>query len=48
MADEITHILAALQQGLVHLSNTLTSDSKALDTVCDGLKGVPLVGVRHR
>ena len=46
--DEITHILAALQQGLVHLSNTLTSDSKALDTVCDGLKGVPLVGVRHR
>ena len=43
-----THILAALQQGLVHLSNTLTSDSKALDTVCDGLKGVPLVGVRHR
>jgi len=46
--DEITQILGLLQQGLVHLSNTLMSDSKALDTVCEGLKGVPLVGVRHR
>ena len=45
--DEITQILGLLQQGLVHLSNTLMSDSKALDTVCEGLKGVPLVGVRH-
>ena len=46
--DEIARILSSLQQGLVHLINTLTSDSKALDIVCDGLKGVPLVGVRHR
>lgn len=46
--DEIAHILSSLQQGLVHLTNTLTSDGKALDIVCDGLKGVPLVGVRHR
>ena len=45
--DEITQILGLLQQGLVHLSNTLMSDSKALDTVCESLKGVPLVGVRH-
>lgn len=46
--DEVKHILAQLQQGLAHLSNTVMSDAKALDTVCDGLKGVPLVGVRHR
>lgn len=46
--DEITSILGTLQQGLVHLTHTLTSDAKALDTVCDGLQGVPLVGVRHR
>ncbi|WFD21423.1 hypothetical protein MEQU1_000072 [Malassezia equina] len=46
--DEIAHILNSLQQGLVHLTNTLNSDAKALDIVCDGLKGVPLVGVRHR
>lgn len=46
--DEITNILSSLQQGLVHLTNTLTADSKALDIVCEGLKGVPLVGVRHR
>ncbi|WFD25112.1 hypothetical protein MNAN1_000075 [Malassezia nana] len=46
--DEIANILSSLQQGLVHLANTLTADSKALDIVCEGLKGVPLVGVRHR
>lgn len=46
--DEVTQILASLQQGLAHLTTTLSSDAKALDTVCDGLRGVPLVGVRHR
>lgn len=46
--EELTSILAQLQQGLVLLTNTLTSDSKSLDTVCDGLTGVPLVGVRQR
>ena len=46
--DEITQILGLLQQGLVHLSNTLMSDSKALDTVCEGLKGVPLVSWARR
>ncbi|WFD29803.1 hypothetical protein MSPP1_000816 [Malassezia sp. CBS 17886] len=46
--DEIAGILASLQQGLAHLTNTIMSDTKTLDTVCDGLADVPLVGVRGR
>lgn len=46
--EEITSILASLQQGLLHLTNTLGADTKALNMVCDGLTGVPLVGIRNR
>ena len=46
--EEITSILASLQQGLLHLTNTLSADTKALNMVCDGLTGVPLVGIRNR
>lgn len=46
--EEVTSILASLQQGLLHLTNTLQGDTKALTMVCDGLKGVPVVGVRTR
>lgn len=46
--EELTTILASLQQGLLHLTNTLSADSKALNMVCDGLTGVPLVGIRNR
>lgn len=46
--QEIAGILGQQQQGLLHLSQTLTADTKVLETVCDGLAGVPLVGVRGR
>ena len=46
--EELTSILASLQQGLLHLTNTLSADTKALNMVCDGLTGVPLVGIRNR
>lgn len=46
--QEITTILGAQQQGLQHLSNTLSTDGRILDTVCDGLTDVPLVGVKGR
>lgn len=45
---EITTILGAQQQGLQHLSQTLTTDGRVLDTVCEGLTDVPLVGVKGR
>ena len=45
---ELTSILASLQQGLLHLTGILSADTKALNMVCDGLTGVPLVGVRNR
>jgi nuclear pore complex protein Nup54 len=37
-------ILAQQQQGLNHLIATLEEDSRALDTVLQGLKGVQLIG----
>ena len=46
--QEITAILGAQQQGLQHLSHTLSTDGRILDTVCDGLTDVPLVGVKGR
>ncbi|WFC98159.1 hypothetical protein MYAM1_000883 [Malassezia yamatoensis] len=46
--EELTSILASLQQGLLHLINTLSSDSRALNMVCEGLTGVPLIGIRNR
>ncbi|WFC94013.1 hypothetical protein MBRA1_000640 [Malassezia brasiliensis] len=46
--EELTSILASLQQGLLHLTGILSADTKALNMVCDGLTGVPLVGVRNR
>lgn len=46
--DEIAAILGAQQRGLLHLADTLSGDSRALETICDGLSGVPLVGLRGR
>lgn len=45
--EEVASILAQQQQGLTHLITTLEEDTKALDTVLSGLKGVQLVGVRN-
>ncbi|CAO1617577.1 unnamed protein product [Parajaminaea phylloscopi] len=44
--EQVTNILGQQQQGLNHLIATLEEDTKALDTVLAGLKGVQLVGVR--
>ncbi|PWN24083.1 hypothetical protein BCV69DRAFT_19733 [Microstroma glucosiphilum] len=42
--EEVANILAQQQQGLNHLIATLEEDSRALDTVLQGLKGVQLIG----
>ncbi|KDN52326.1 hypothetical protein K437DRAFT_254309 [Tilletiaria anomala UBC 951] len=44
--DQVVKILGQQQKGLNHLSDTLTSDSSALDTIFQGLQGVKLVGVK--
>lgn len=44
--EEVTNILGQQQQGLNHLITTLEEDTKSLETVLAGLKGVQLVGVR--
>ncbi len=44
--ERATQILTVHANGLAHLSETLASDVKALDTICNGLEGVKLVGVK--
>ena len=43
--ENVTRILAQQQQGLNHLSTTLETDAKAMETITNGLTGVKLVGV---
>lgn len=44
--EDVVKILAAQQQGLDHLSTTLQSDTRNLDTIIKGLEGVELIGVK--
>jgi nuclear pore complex protein Nup54 len=44
--EDVVKILAAQQQGLDHLSTTLQTDARNLDTIIKGLDGVELVGVK--
>ncbi|EST05835.1 Nucleoporin FG repeat [Kalmanozyma brasiliensis GHG001] len=43
--ENVTKILAQQQQGLNHLSTTLETDTKTMETITNGLSGVKLVGV---
>lgn len=43
--ENVTKILAQQQQGLNHLSTTLETDTKTMETIRNGLTGVKLVGV---
>ncbi|PWN93376.1 hypothetical protein FA10DRAFT_264034 [Acaromyces ingoldii] len=44
--EDVAKILGSQQQGLNHLSTTLETDEKGLDTVVKGLEGVQLIGVK--
>jgi nuclear pore complex protein Nup54 len=43
----LLQILTTQQKGLNHVSETLVSDSQALDVLLKGLEGVQLVGVKN-
>ncbi|UZJ54952.1 hypothetical protein CBS101457_004272 [Exobasidium rhododendri] len=44
--EDVAKILSSQQQGLDHLSTTLQSDTRALDTIIKGLEGVELTGTK--